>query len=554
MTRLGRLKSVQAAVSGSVEPQTSYSLPQNDQPVITNANQFEQPSNHWGTYTSELSFDKHFILKNANGNCWQFFGSSSAYALAVEILVHAESKLGKVVLDQGENYNAPQFWLYSHETSEPPKSRPKPSKSEVQMLVNLYMETTNILNSVFDREAVIDDIDTYLSYHGGNLRALTGKDAHLFFRISLMCAIASANKARHFPAYAAESVGYFNEGLQCVEEVTSDTSPEALQALMLLIIYALFYPREGDIWKLLDFACRLSVELKYHCEPNDEYEDEKTARRRRSMFWGLYRIERSIGQHFGRPSDLPEEIITVEYPSPLDSSKMSEFEYYQCALSAHFDRLTYLRSEIFRELYLPAAAPEPGRLWYEQRLESIIAWRRELQFFDTMAGMGSLTCEMGFDTTICFLFQSVILRALVATKEPMLPPDSTDLIPRESYHSACKVVDFYNRLFRGGENTQLGMYPLTIIGAHYIYQATFTIMAHCLLAIDGRLPVVTFSTELSGDVEGPINFHGIYEISGTCLILLSTLAKKWPGMVGALDIYKNLQDKILPIMMRSGLG
>jgi hypothetical protein len=136
----------------------------------------------------------------------------------------------------------------------------------------------------------------------------------------------------------------------------------------------------------------------------------------------------------------------------------------------------------------------------------------------------------------------------------VLAHETPELIPRESYHSAVKVVEYYNKILRGSEGSPWGMYPITIVSAHYIHQATITIMAHCLLAIDGRLPVVSFSRELSGDEEGPVDFTGIHEISGTCLILLNTLSKRWAGMVGILDIYKSLQAKVLPIMMRSGLG
>ena len=38
------------------------------------------------------------------------------------------------------------------------------------------------------------------------------------------------------------------------------------------------------------------------------------------------------------------------------------------------------------------------------------------------------------------------------------------------------------------------------------------------------------------------------------LSCLGKLAERWPGMVGMLDIFKSLSDKILPVMMRAGLG
>jgi hypothetical protein len=544
---------VQNAV-GSNGSLAHFHIPQHDRNTSTTSTQIDPPLNEWGTYTSDLSFDKHFIIEHANPTCWQFLGSSSPYALSVEVLVHAQAKLGSMV--HNPEYAGPEFWLnaQSIEVAEPTQPRSTPSRAEVEMLVGLYMATTNTLMAFFDPDDIELELDTYLRHHRSNARYLTGKDAHQFFRVAMICAIASANKARHHSIYDTESMAYYTEGLQCVEEVTSDVSVDALQALLLLILFAMFHPRKGDIWKLLDFACRLSVELNFHTEPNDEYEDEKSKKRRRSIFWGLYCVERTIGQHLGRPSDLTEEIITAEYPASLSETSLVGPAPFQFILTSHYYRLTYLRSEIFRDLYLPAVGPHMPRIWYEQSLEQILSWRREMQFLDMTMGMGSMTCDMGMDTSICFLFQPMLLRALAATKEPVLSPDATEVIPRESYHSAVKVVDFYNKIFRGAEGSPWGMYPITIISAHYIHQATITIMAHCLLAIDGRLPVVSFSRELSGDAEGPVDFNGIHEISGTCLILLNTLSKKWAGMVGILDIYKSLQGKVLPIMMRSGLG
>lgn len=554
LTRLERLRSVQSTVNGSSEPMSIFHVAQHERNTSMASTHLDISPNEWGTYTSDLSFDKHFIIEHANPTCWQFLGSSSPYALVVEVLVHAQSKFGPMV--HNPDYAGPEFWLnaQSTEVAEPLQPRATPARAEIEMLVDLYMSTTNILVAFFDPEEMPLEIDTYLRHHRTTVKYLTGKDAHQFFRVAMICAIASANKARHHSVYDTESMAYYAEGLQCVEEVTSDVSVDALQALMLLITFATFHPRKGDLWKLLDFACRLSVELNYHSETNDEYEEEKSKKKRRSIFWGLYCVERTIGQHLGRPSDLTEEIITVDYPASLNESTLADPVALQHILTSHYYRLTYLRSEIFRELYLPAIAPNLPRMWYEQSLEQILSWRRELHFLETPLGLGRMTCDLGYDTSVCFLFQPLLLRALVATKDHTLTPDTAELIPRESYHSAVQVVDFYNKLFRGAEGSPWGMYPITIISAHYIHQATIIIMAHCLLAIDGRLPVVSFSREMSGDAEGPVDFTGIHEISGTCLILLNTLSKTWTGMVGILDIYKSLQAKVLPIMMRSGLG
>ncbi|RMZ88817.1 hypothetical protein DV736_g3957, partial [Chaetothyriales sp. CBS 134916] len=506
------------------------------------------PSNDWGTYNSEISLDKHFIIRHANSTCWQFFGSSSAYSLAVEVIVLAQSKFGQVT--HSDNYAHGKYWIESHRDDRTVvKPRAAPSQEGVESLVNFYMRTTNLIVEFIDPDKLAADIAVYLRYFGSNIRFLSGIEAHQYFRISMMCAIAAANKSRHMPSLEPESIAYYAEALQCVEEVTSDISAESLHAILLLVLFGIFHPRKCDIWKLLDFACRLSVELNYHQEPNDEFEDEKSRRIRRSTFWGLYCLERTIGQHFGRPSDLLEEIITTEYPVVLNETMLTDPTQTQYLQSSHYYRLCYLRSEIFRELYLPASAPFLPREWYEQQLEQIIAWKRELQFLDETVGVGSLTCEMGFDSSVCFLFQPLLLRALAAAKEPMLGSDSQEVIPQESYYSACNVVEFYARLFNGAEDTAWGQYPITLISSQWVHQATLTIMAHYLLAVDGRLPVVSFSNTLDGAPPGPIDFHNIYEISETCLLLLDSIARRWPGMVGMYDIYKNIADKVVPVIV-----
>lgn len=552
MTRLGRLRSVQAAVNSNDQGNNAFPSPQHNRSISAPSIELRQPD--WvGGYSSQVSFDKHLIIRNANPTCWQFLGSSSPYALAVELLVHAMAKFGPVTNPQ--RYTGTEFALnaYKPEGLEPPEFRSTPSHEEMEMLTNLYLSTTNVLHGYSDNEAVLSGIGTYQRYHGTNVKSLTGSEAYQYFRAAMICAIGAANKARHQQQYATECVAYYQEGVQCLEEVTSDISSEALEALLLLIMFALLHPRKCDLWKLLDYACRLSVELSFHTETNDEFEDEQTRQRRRSLFWGLYCLERSIGQHLGRPSDLPEEVITAEYPATLDALTYANGQA-QYALVAHYYRLIYVRSEIFRELYMPASAPDLPRSWYEQRLDQFLTWRREYRGVEQLSGMGTMTCEMGFDTSICFLFQPLLLRALVATKETHLTPNCQEVIPHESYDAAMRSVIFYTNILRAPENTPAGDYPLTVMSAHYIQQAVFTVLAHCLLAIDGRLPVVTFSGDPSISNPGPLDLRLMVEHSESCLYLCSFLADKFPGMIGAFDICKNVLDKVLPIIVQGTLG
>lgn len=569
LTRLSRLRAVQATINNTpLNTDAATALAQgygdNVRPTSTASNDSSKQLREWGP-VAQVSFDKHFSLDDANPTCWQFFGSSSAYALAVEVLVVARSRFGPI--SRPENYTGSQFKLkYAvPEQLERKEARPCPPRSEVEMLVQLYIDSISVTVGHSDRDQLFSDIDTYLRHQNVSAKYLLGPEAHQFFRIAMMCAIAAANKARHQPRYATESFNYYIEALPCAEEVTSTVSLDALEALILFVAYSFFFPRRGDVWKLLDYACRLSVELNMHCETNDEYEDVKDAMRRRRIFWGLYSLERTFGQHLGRPSDLPEEIITAEYPD-TEIFEDADFETTQKWLVSHYYRLIYIRSEIFRVLYLPAVAPDLPRTWYEERYATFVEWKAESDMYTNQPnhiyGMGTMQCEMGFNTSISYLFQPLILRALAAIKEPhTLANLSPDLvIPRESWGAAVANIAFYDRLFHQPEGSPEGNYPINIISAHYIHQATLTIMAHILLVIDGRIPLVSFarnhddftrtiSTDGRMHVDvPPLDLSNVYQISNMCLNLLHQLSDRWEGMVGILDLFREMSNKVLPAL------
>ena len=644
MTRLGRLKSVQAAVDESKDEHPAYQL----QPGSGNGfNAVDPAIQIWGDtgITPTISYDKHFFVENANPTCWQYFGSSSAYALAVETLVHARTRLGPVTSQ--EHYPGNEFKLNAHALDNlPPRVLGQmPSRQEVELLVAFYMATTNSLMAYIDVETVAQDIEVYFAYESAHARSFTGQQAHQYFRLSMVCATAAANKARHQPRYHTEAMEYYADAIQCVEEVTSDVSADALVALLLLVNFACFYPRKGDLWKLLDFACRLSVELNYHTEPNNDnnivFETERAKKERRSIFWGLYCIERTVGQHFGRPSDVTEEIITAEYPETLQTlrplpqppsplhpstpghigrtSGVGDSSEDQFIFTSHYYRLCYLRSEIFRDLYMPATAPDFPRSWYESQLENLLSWKSELQFAigneDLLAaasGMGGLTCHVGFEASICFLFQPLLLRALAGTStidraqgpnahehpqtqsqnqfqprptfqedrngsaaipatdsnpnQPSTDHQATDIVlPRESYTSALCLISFYVDLFRSPEHSPQGMYPISIVSAHYVYTGCLTYLAHVLLSLEpSSFKYLDFTRDLSkplqvihengGDGAIPkavspsevVDPRAVQRIAEDCLFVLGRVAELFPGTVGMYDICRRLAEKIIP--------
>ena len=543
MTRLDRLKAVQSSVSPTntalpvqsapADPDTTAGL----QPLFDFSSQAPASTIQTAASPSQ-SFDKHFLVPLQQGATWQFYGASSVFVMTVEVLAHAERKLGNIMsLDVLDT----RFWQdYGKEEQLGSGIR---DREAIDKLVHLYMNSTNVMYQFVDETSLPDDLEAYIHIRDNamDLSSLPRQEAHKFFRVSMICAIACANTSRYQSWHAGESLLFHSEALKCLEEVTSEVSAESLQALLLLITFGQFYPQKGDLWKLLDYACRLSIELGYHTEGHSEDEDEGQKLMRRRIFWGLYAMERIAGQLFGRPADLLEANITTEYPMASIVNQALE----SLNISHHY-RLVYLRSEIYQDLYLPARPPNFPLEWYRDKLSLIMGWKSELDVSENLAGPASVTCETGYNASVMFLFQPLMLRALAQTQDPHWVNEG-DAVPSDNYHAACEMIKWYERLLRAPQSSSYGTYPMTYISAHYIQLSGMTIMAHCLLALDGRMPAMP---SMSDPTKPGIDFTDIYGISGSCLILLTWCAEKFPGMIGMLDMYKKLSEKVLPMLMR----
>lgn len=490
---------------------------------------------------------------NASGTS-RFFGSSNVFTLSVHVLHHA---IRKGVLPKEQTTDRRAFCVEPPSPGKEQAGWNKDSVETIRAFCSLYLASSNVLYGIVDESAADADIQVYLSLRGNHPvdpKELHGIQAHAYFRVGMMCAIACATKARYRPELAAKSLIYYENVLPYVEEVTSEASPASLQALLLLVVFCLFWPRKGEIWKLLDYACRLSVELGYHTEQPIEHETEEQKRLRRSSFWGLYAIERIIGQLFGRGADLPEPIITTEYPSVLITTEGVDQASLQPMSIGHHYRLVYLRSEIFRECYMPAQAQEFDLSWYKERYTLLSNWRKELNVSESKAGVATVTCDVGYDSTICFIFQPLMLRAISATEVTSTTEILIKSVPQDNYWSSYGLIRSYEKIIRAPEDSPLGTYPMTFMSAHYIYLAGLTLMTHALLALDGKVRTLKKFSELGSESETEaIDFSELFEVSNSCLIILSWCAERWPGMEGMMDVYKKLADKVIPAMFRKGL-
>jgi Fungal specific transcription factor domain len=505
-----------------------------------------------------VSFDINLILSLKNGQTTRYFGTSSVFCLTVHLLncAYVKGLIETEITPTNALASGPFNVNLEHLVVKKPHA-----KERLSFLIRDFLVSMNTLYGFIDPSTTDADLETYVqltcddSFSPQNLDA---RQTHQYFRISMICAIACANRARHEPIEQANSMAFYTTALTCVEDVTSEVSPESLQALLLLIVFCLFYPRKGDLWKLLDYACRLSIELGFHTELDMENENEDQKNLRRSTFWGLYAIERIVGQLLGRGADLPEAIITAQYPNPRPSQSVDEFETSQAITISHHYRLVYIRSKIYRDLYLSADMPVFPIDWYREQFNGLLAWRRDLHIEDNMPGVSTITCDVGYYSTICFLFQPVMLSLLESLKQDAInrddPTYQLQWIPQDNYYAACELILAYERVIRSPHDSALSVYPMTFLSAHYIYLAGLTLMAHCLVVLERSIPVMSPFSDTQGESDpSKIDFSRISEISASCLILLTWCSDRWPEMVSMLNVYKRLSDRLVPALIRSGV-
>ncbi|GKZ26987.1 hypothetical protein AbraIFM66951_005803 [Aspergillus brasiliensis] len=137
---------------------------------------------------------------------------------------------------------------------------------------------------------------------------------------------------RDFNVYMAAAIGILLSPESSVEMFASSLHSAAMQrfpsilggnddmnmlhSLVLLIIYSMFSSTGGSTWHLVGLAMKKAISYRFHKEPlSDLGIPEQTINRRRSIFWNLYILDRTISCAMDRPFSIEDEDITLQHPS-----------------------------------------------------------------------------------------------------------------------------------------------------------------------------------------------------------------------------------------------
>ncbi|KAJ7702706.1 fungal-specific transcription factor domain-containing protein [Mycena rosella] len=155
-------------------------------------------------------------------------------------------------------------------------------------------------------------------------RSLTTLSAHalaLLFVVFALAALADLS----CPPYSAEADTYFDlaRTALALQPVFGSRDLHTIQALVLTALYqSTGGPRYNgeSSWGMHSLGLSLCNSLRLHRESAHEGLDNKTAQRRRAMFWEIYSLETYLALSFARPLSIPPAEVTCGFPADTEQT------------------------------------------------------------------------------------------------------------------------------------------------------------------------------------------------------------------------------------------
>ncbi|KAF2816408.1 uncharacterized protein BDZ99DRAFT_366129, partial [Mytilinidion resinicola] len=233
-----------------------------------------------------------FGLLAVNATARDFYGFTSAMSYAKLIL----SASSKESLPSGMN------------KALPPRYAATP-------LIQHYLNNFFVLLPIFDEASFYASVDAV--YHQDPEMA-TAFD-YLTVRLVLSVACLSLSEQRGDTHYS-DAVGHVTAALEHAEDVLHPGFISSIQALLLLVQYAMLDPHHFDSWTLIGAASRAMVDLGIHQDPSKSAAVSKPKLElRRRVYWCVYALDRSTSLVQTRAFSFSDDSANVSVPFSLNS-------------------------------------------------------------------------------------------------------------------------------------------------------------------------------------------------------------------------------------------
>ncbi|VDB95114.1 Bgt-1529, partial [Blumeria graminis f. sp. tritici] len=235
-----------------------------------------------------------------------------------------------------------------------------PPRTATMPLLKYYLDTVFVLLPLFPEADLLTVFDAMYQENG---QSVTDFEYWLF---CMVLAIGSSGQSRsNKDKFYIDGVLWVGRALQFADRVLVPGFISQIQALALLVQYAMLDPVHFDSWILAGFACRAAIDLGFHQDPlNQDQTDLKVSNLRRAIFY------------YDSASVTIPSLASLT-PPPNSKPVLSEPNILQVAIELF--KLRLIQSSWYQELFQSGREPfssSPTYVW--EKCQEMQQWAQSL--------------------------------------------------------------------------------------------------------------------------------------------------------------------------------
>ncbi|KIW08195.1 hypothetical protein, variant [Verruconis gallopava] len=220
-----------------------------------------------------------------------------------------------------------------------------PSRDDSRLLLDIYIRSVHADHPLFHIPSLINALDALyvcesLSEsanigrggwpeflepfpYNGDFEQFRGQNAtpisiftatfHIFMVFTLASIIRTREKTFDFAPNQ-----FYKVAMAAAEQTFSTVSIASLQATLCLAVHSLLNPAEVNIWTLTHIAMAHCVDLGLHRDPRVGELSGTAITVRRTLFYYVYHLDRSVATIQGRPLGIRDETFDVQMPTGVE--------------------------------------------------------------------------------------------------------------------------------------------------------------------------------------------------------------------------------------------
>ncbi|KAG7845249.1 hypothetical protein KL941_003094 [Ogataea angusta] len=310
---------------------------------------------------------------------------------------------------------------------------------------------------------------------------------------------------------------YYEKAFENIGSVIGATTLRAVQAYLLITVFAQKMPDGSSCWQTTGLAIRTAVALGLHRKPYRNC-DANLEDLRSRVFWSAYGMERINALVLGRPFSISDADIDAPFPQHSEETRVA----------CHVARLRRIQSNICTFIYKPAhllGNPEDIEATRVQIVVELNDWMATFPFKDDAVSTFETDnwSIISYHNSMLLLLRPVVLE--VAKLRQKAPKETLDWFKIFTESASAICINYKNIHAKGKLSyTWLAMHCCFVSGISFIY---------CLW-LDAGLGVLKWKRKSS-----------IYETINACSSILYVMAEKWASACMFRDTFEQISKAAL---------